>query len=76
MQFPRKQRSQGAIDYLKKNKYLLVIFIYCIVAALFSSQLIFEYGETRFYTAFFLGGFLLIVFLKVVSIATSSKKEK
>ena len=76
MQFPRKKRNRSALDYLKKNKYLLVIFIYCIVAALFSSRLIFEYGETKFYTAFFLGGFLLIVFLKVVSIATSSKKEK
>ena len=76
MQLPRKKRNRSALDYLKKNKYLLVIFIYCIVAALFSSQLIFEYGETKFYTAFFLGGFLLIVFLKVVSIATSSKKEK
>ncbi len=76
MQFPRKQRSHGALDYLKKNKYLLVIFIYCIVATLFSSRLIFECGETKFYTAFFLGGFLLIVFLKVVSIATSSEKEK
>ena len=76
MQFPRKKQNRGALDYLKKNKYLLVIFIYCIVAALFSSRLIFEYGETKFYTAFFLGGFLLIVFLKVVSIATSSEKEK
>ena len=76
MQFPRKQRSHGAIDYLKKNKYLLFVFIYCIVAALFSSRLIFEYGETKFYTAFFLGGFLLIVFLKVVSLVTSSEKEK
>ena len=76
MQFPRKQTSRGLIDYLKKNKYLLFVFIYCIVAALLSSLLIFEYGESKFYTAFFLGGFLLIVFLKVVSIATSSEKEK
>jgi fucose permease len=76
MQFPRKQTSRGLIDYLKKNKYLLFVFIYCIVAALLSSRLIFEYGESKFYTAFFLGGFLLIVFLKVVSIATSSEKEK
>lgn len=76
MQFPRKQRSHGALDYLKKNKYLLVIFIYCIVAALFSSRLIFEYGESKFYTAFFLGGFLLIVFLKIASLVTSSKNEK
>jgi hypothetical protein len=76
MQFPRKKRNRGALDYLKKNKYLLFVFIYCIVAALFSSRLIFEYGETKFYTTFFLGGFLLIVFLKVVSIATSSEKEK
>ena len=76
MQFPRKQTSRGLIDYLKKNKYLLFVFIYCIVAALLSSRLIFEYGESKFYTAFFLGGFLLIVFLKVVSIAPSSEKEK
>ena len=76
MQFPRKQSSRGLRDYLKKNKYLLFVFIYCIVAALFSSRLIFEYGETKFYTTFFLGGFLLIVFLKVVSIAPSSEKEK
>ena len=76
MQFPRKKRNRIPLDYLKKNKYLLVIFIYCIVAALFSSRLIFEYGESKFYTTFFLGGFLLIVFLKVVSIAPSSEKEK
>lgn len=76
MQFPRKKRNRSALDCLKKNKYLLFVFIYCIVAALFSSRLIFEYGETKFYTTFFLGGFLLIVFLKVVSIATSSEKEK
>lgn len=76
MQFPRKQWGRDVIEYLKKNKYILVILIYCTVAALFSSRLIFEYGESKFYTAFFLGGFLLIVFLKVVSIATSSEKEK
>lgn len=76
MQFPRKKRSHGVIDYLKKNKYLLVIFIYCIIAALFSSRLIIEYGESKFYTVFFLGGFLLIVSLKVASLVTSSEKEK
>ena len=76
MQFPRKKRNRGALDYLKKNKYLLFVFIYCIVTTLFSYRLIFECGETKFYTAFFLGGLLLIVFLKVVSIATSSENEK
>lgn len=76
MQFPRKKQNRGALDYLKKNKYLLVIFIYCVVASLFSSRLIFECGETNFYTAFFLGGFLLIVFLKIASLVTSSKNEK
>ena len=76
MQFPRKKRSSGVIKYLQKNKYLLVIFIYCVVAALFSSRLIFEYGESKFYTAFFLGGFLLIVLLKVAFLVTSSENEK
>ncbi|SYZ78976.1 Hypothetical protein TART1_1800 [Trichococcus shcherbakoviae] len=76
MQFPRKKRNRGALDYLKKNKYLLFVFIYCIVTTLFSYRLIFEYGESKFYTAFFLGGFLLIVFLKIASLVTSSEKEK
>lgn len=76
MQFPRKKRSRGVIKYLKKNKYLLVIFIYCIIAALFSSQLIIEYGESKFYTAFFLCGFLLIVFLKIASLVAYSENEK
>ena len=76
MQFSRKKRSRGVVKYLKKNKNLLVIFIYCIIAALFSSRLIIEYGESKFYTAFFLGGFLLIVFLKIASLVTSSENEK
>lgn len=76
MQFSRKKRSRGVIKYLKKNKNLLVIFIYCIIVALFSSRLIIEYGEIKFYTAFFLGGFLLIVSLKVASLVTSSENEK
>lgn len=76
MEFSRKKRSRGVVMYLKKNKHLLVIFIYCIIAASFSSRLIIEYGESKFYTAFFLGGFLLIVFLKIASLVTSSEKEK
>ncbi|OUL07498.1 hypothetical protein B0533_13820 [Sedimentibacter sp. SX930] len=76
MEFSRKKRSRGVVMYLKKNKHLLVIFIYGIIAALFSSRLIIEYGESKFYTAFFLGGFLLIVFLKIASLVTSSEKEK
>ena len=76
MQFPLKKRSSGVIKYPQKNKYLLVIFIYCVVAALFSSRLIFEYGESKFYTAFFLVGFLLLVLLKVASLVTSSENEK
>ena len=76
MQFPRKKRNRSALDYLKKNKYLLFVFIYCIVAALFPSRLIFEYGESKFYTAFFLVGLLLIVFLKVASLVTSSENKK
>ena len=76
MKFSRKKRSHGVIDYVRKNKYLLVIFIYCIIAALFSSRLIIEYGESKFYTIFFLVGLLLIVFLKVASLVTSSENKK
>lgn len=76
MKFSRKKRSHGVIDYFRKNKYLLVIFIYCIIAALFSSRIIIEYGESKFYTIFFLVGLLLMVFLKVASLVTSSENKK
>jgi len=59
------------IVYIKKNINTLLVVIYCVLGASVSSDLIFKYGEARFFLFFLGGGLVLIFILKVLSIRKS-----
>lgn len=70
-----KLTGKKIINYVKNNIYVLLIGLYGVLAALVSPDLIFRYGETKFFLFFIGGGLILIAVLKIFSIKKSKNKS-
>lgn len=67
------------ISFFKKNVYfgvyIMIIILYALLANRVSSKLILKYGESTVTLYFWIGGFLLMIVLKIIQILLSKRKK-